>query len=139
MGYCDVRALPCGDDLETGLAATAPQAQDGEIDMPKGYWVAHLTITDAEMQKKYVAADKIAFDKYGGKYIVRGGPVPPGFPNASRCEIMQGTFKNRHVVIEFESYEQALACYRSPEYQHAITYRNQGCEVDILVIEGFEP
>ena len=107
--------------------------------MPKGYWIAHLTITDPEMQQKYVAADKIAFDKYGGKYIVRGGPVPPGFPNTSRFEIMQGSFKNRHVVIEFESYGQALACYHSPEYQAAIKFRDKGCVIDILVIEGFEP
>jgi len=107
--------------------------------MPKGYWIAHLTITNPEEQQKYVAAGKIAFDKYGGKYIVRGGPVPPGFPNASRCEIMQGTFKDRHVVIEFSSYEQALACYRSEEYQAAIKFRDKGCVNDILVVEGFEP
>ena len=107
--------------------------------MPKGYWIAHLTITDPDAQKEYVAANQIAFKKYGAKYIVRGGPVPPGFPNTSRCEIMQGTFKKRHVVIEFESYEQALACYRSREYQEAIAFRDKGCEVDILVIEGFEP
>ena len=31
--------------------------------MLKGYWIAHLTITDPEMQKKYVAADKIAFGR----------------------------------------------------------------------------
>ena len=107
--------------------------------MPKGYWIAHLTIIDPEMQQKYVAANRTAFAKYGAKYIVRGGPVPPGFPNTSRCAIMQGEFKNRHVVIEFESYEQALACYHSPEYQEAIKFRDKGCKVDILVIEGFEP
>ena len=107
--------------------------------MPKGYWIAHLTITDPEMQKQYVAANQVAFKKYGANYIVRGGPVPPGFPNTSRCEVMKGTFKQRHVVIEFETYEQALACYRSPEYQEAIKFRDKGCEVDILVIEGYEP
>ena len=107
--------------------------------MPKGYWIAHLTITDPEMQQQYVATNQIAFKKYGAKYIVRGGPVPPGFPNASRHELMQGTFKQRHVVIEFGSYEQALACYRSGEYQEAIAFRDKGCEIDILVIEGFEP
>ena len=51
---------------------------------------------------------------------------------------MQGTFKDRHVVIEFESYERALACYRSAEYQSAIKFRDKGCVIDILVIEGFE-
>ena len=107
--------------------------------MPKGYWIAHLTITNPEMQQKYVAAGRKAFDRYGAKYIVRGGPVPPGFPNTSRCEVMQGEFKDRHVVIEFDSYETALACYRSPEYQEAIKFRDQGCTNDILVIEGFEP
>ena len=38
-----------------------------EIDMTKSHWIAHLTITDPEIQKKYVAANRIAFDKYGGK------------------------------------------------------------------------
>jgi uncharacterized protein (DUF1330 family) len=41
-------------------------------------------------------------------------------------------------VIEFPNYETALACYRSPEYQHALTMR-RGCAIaDIAVVEGYD-
>ena len=42
------------------------------------------------------------------------------------------------MVLEFPSYEAALACYRSPEYQAAIELRQGKAEVDLVVIEGFD-
>ena len=42
------------------------------------------------------------------------------------------------MVIEFADYATALACYRSPEYAHAITLRQGNSVADILVIEGYE-
>jgi uncharacterized protein (DUF1330 family) len=41
-------------------------------------------------------------------------------------------------VIEFPSYEVALACYRSPEYQRALELRSSASTADIIVIEGYE-
>ena len=41
--------------------------------MPKGYWIVHVTVTDPQNYPKYLAADKIAFDKYGARFLVRGG------------------------------------------------------------------
>jgi len=41
-------------------------------------------------------------------------------------------------VIEFADYETALACYRSPEYQHAATLRQSHATVDIAVVEGYD-
>jgi uncharacterized protein (DUF1330 family) len=43
----------------------------------------------------------------------------------------------RHVVIEFESYEAARACYDSPEYQAAIRIREEASTGDIVIIEGY--
>ena len=43
----------------------------------------------------------------------------------------------RHVVIEFESYATALACYESPEYKHAASIRDKYSVGDVVVIEGF--
>ena len=41
--------------------------------MAKGYWIAHVEVRDPEGYKGYVAASKIAFDKYGAKMLARGG------------------------------------------------------------------
>jgi uncharacterized protein (DUF1330 family) len=41
--------------------------------MAKGYWLAQVEVTDPERYKDYVAANQIAFRKYGARYVVRAG------------------------------------------------------------------
>ena len=96
--------------------------------MPKGYWLAQVEVTDSDRYKEYVAANQIAFRKYGARYVVRAG----------RHEAVEGTCRSRLVVIEFPDYEAAVACYRSPEYQHAITLRRDHAVADIAVVEGYD-
>lgn len=97
--------------------------------MAKGYWVAHVTVTDPDRYPDYVAANAAAFEKYGAKFLVRGGPF----------ELKEGETRDRHVVVEFDSYEQALACYDSPEYAAAKEIRD-GCALsDVIVVEGYAP
>ena len=94
----------------------------------KGYWIGRVDVSDPEAYKAYLAANAVAFAKYGAKFVVRGGTF----------ESMEGTSRARNVVIEFADYATALACYRSPEYAHAITLRQGNSVADILVIEGYE-
>lgn len=102
-------------------------ARDG-VEMPKGYWILHVTITDPEGYAAYLAQDKIAFDKFDAKFLVRGGEfVAPEAPA-----------KLRHIVIEFETYEKALACYRSPEYQRAAELRQAASQSEIVIVRGAE-
>ncbi|MEJ1156783.1 DUF1330 domain-containing protein [Prosthecomicrobium sp. N25] len=96
--------------------------------MSKGYWIARVDVTDAEAYKRYLAANGIAFAKYGGRFLVRGGP----FDNPV------GTARERNVVIEFDSLEQARACYASPEYAAAIEARSEGAVVDLIIIGGYD-
>ncbi|MDE2363030.1 MAG: DUF1330 domain-containing protein [Hyphomicrobiales bacterium] len=96
--------------------------------MAKGYWIAHVDVSDPEAYKAYVAANAIAFSKYGGRFLVRGG----------KNEALEGKLRARHVVIEFESYENALACYRSPEYAAALKLRQPVSTGDFVVIEGYD-
>ena len=96
--------------------------------MPKGYWIAHVDVTNPEGYKDYVALNAKAFAKYGAKFIVRGG----------KSTVKHGTARARHVVLEFESYEKALACYESPEYRAAEIVRNKHSNGDVIVIEGYE-
>ena len=94
--------------------------------MPKGYVIAHATVTDPAKWGQYVAKSKIALDKYGGAPIVRGG----------RCEITEGNGAARNVVLEFPSYEAALGYAKSPEYAQAKKLRQGAGSIDIVVVEG---
>ena len=94
--------------------------------MAKGYWIARIDVSDPETYKSYVAAATPAYQKYGAKFIVRGG----------RHEAVEGPGRGRNVVIEFESYDIALACYRSSEYQAAAEFRRRASLGEILVVEG---
>ncbi len=96
--------------------------------MPKGYWIVHVTITDPEGYAAYLVQDKIAFDKFDAKFLVRGGAFTAP----------EGPAKQRHIVIEFASYEKAFACYHSPEYQRAAELRQASSESEIVIVQGAE-
>lgn len=94
--------------------------------MPKGYWIAHVSVREAGRYPDYIAAATPAYQKYGANFVVRGG----------RFEPVEGGARSRHVVIEFPDYDAALACYNSPEYAEARAIRQSVADADILVIEG---
>jgi uncharacterized protein (DUF1330 family) len=96
--------------------------------MPKGYWIVQADVTEPEGYKAYMGADMPALAKYDGRFLVRGGAF----------EVPEGKARSRGVVIEFPSYEAALACYRSTEYQAAALLRKGRAEFDLIVIEGYD-
>ncbi len=94
--------------------------------MPKGYLIAHATVTDPDAWAQYVAKSKVALDKFGGTPIVRGG----------KCEIVEGNGVERNVVMEFASYDDALGYAKSPEYAEAKALRKGAGHLDAVVVEG---
>jgi uncharacterized protein (DUF1330 family) len=96
--------------------------------MAKGYWVGRVDVTNPDAYKNYVTANGPAFAKFGARFLVRGGSF-----NA-----VEGEARDRNVVIEFPSYEDALACWDSPEYQAAKAKRDGHAIADIIVIEGYD-
>ncbi|MEE5084695.1 DUF1330 domain-containing protein [Pseudomonas alliivorans] len=93
----------------------------------KAYWIAQVDVTDPQQYSEYTQRAPAAFALFGGKFMVRGG----------RSEALEGrTTPQRTVVIEFESYEQAIACYRSPEYQEAMSHRKGASKAEIVIVEG---
>ncbi len=94
--------------------------------MPKGYWIGHVDVENAANYPDYMKAAQPAYEKYGAKFIVRGG----------KCDQVEGEGRGRHVVVEFDSYETAVACYNSPEYQAAARIRRANSIGDILIVEG---
>jgi len=96
----------------------------------KGYWIAHVNITNPERYKDYVAANAVAFKKYNARFLVRAGDslVAKGGTLGGR----------RHVVIEFDSYATAKACYDSREYQTAAMIRDEASTAEMVIIEGYD-
>jgi uncharacterized protein (DUF1330 family) len=94
--------------------------------MPKGDWVVRVSVHNQERYPDYLAAAKPAFDKYGANFIVRGGSF----------DSMEGTSRDRNVVVEFKDIATAKACYQSPEYQAAKAIRQKYSEADFIIIEG---
>ena len=96
--------------------------------MPKGYWIAHIDVADADGHKAYLSANAIPFAKYGARFLVRAG----------RNEPKEGALRSRHVVIEFKDYVTALACYQSEEYRRARALRERVSQGELVVVEGYE-
>ncbi len=51
-------------------------------------------------------------------------------------ESMEGSSRERNVVVEFADMATARACYASPEYQAARAIRQQHADADFLIAEG---
>ena len=96
--------------------------------MPKAYWIAHVDVRDADRYQDYIAGAKPAFERYGAKFLARGGAY----------EAMEGKGRGRNVVIEFPSMQAAKDCYNSPEYQAAKAIRQTVAEAEMIIVEGYE-
>lgn len=92
------------------------------------YWIARSRISDPTEYKKYTDRVPAIIAKYGGKVLARGG----------RFEIMEGPDKfHRFVVIEFPTFGQGVACFRSAEYEEAAAFRRNGAgEVETIMVES---
>lgn len=97
------------------------------------YWVAHAKINNPVEYKKYTDLVPDIIKRYGGKVLARGG----------RYKINEGSDGfdqfHRHVVIEFPTMEQAVACFESKEYQEAAAFRrNDGAGIvhNVIVEAG---
>jgi uncharacterized protein (DUF1330 family) len=96
--------------------------------MTKGYWMVHVDVADADAYKKYLAANVAPFAKYGARFLTRGG----------RSENVEGHARSRNVVIEFPSYQAAVDCWHSPEYQAALGLRQPVSTADLVIVEGYD-
>ena len=92
----------------------------------KGYWIARVDVFDVEQFGKYIEANTAAFLKYGGVCLARGG----------RIQVMEGTGRSRNVIWEFPTFEAAVQCFESEEYQHARSFREGVAEADFIMVEG---
>jgi uncharacterized protein (DUF1330 family) len=91
------------------------------------YVIANIDVTDPEGYEKYRQLTPPTIEKYGGKFLVRGGKV----------ETVEGKWTiKRLIVLEFENLEQAKRWYESPEYTEAKKVRHETAKTNIIIVEG---
>ena len=98
--------------------------------MKKGYWVvAYRSISDESALGEYGKLAIPAIEAGGGKAVIR---------TANAIEARESGLKQRVVVMEFESFEKAIAAYNSAAYQAALKVLGSAVERDFRIVEGVE-
>ena len=96
--------------------------------MKKGYWiVAYRSISDESAVKSYGALALPAVEAYGGRFLTR---------STSQIQPYEAGLPLRTVLVEFDSYETALAARNSEAYQKALQALGSGAERDYRIVEG---
>jgi uncharacterized protein (DUF1330 family) len=95
--------------------------------MAKGYWVSvYRKISDPEKLAAYNKLAAAAVQAGGGRTIVRGG----------RPVAYDGGIAERTILVEFESFDQAVAARESAAYQEALDVLGDAVERDFRIVEG---
>ncbi len=90
------------------------------------YWIAHVTVNDADAYGEYAKRATGAIEAHGGEFLARG----------TRTVWLEGNERARNVVVRFPSVEDAERCYKSEAYREALTYAKGAAERDLCIIEG---
>ena len=94
------------------------------------YLVVYITVSNPEQLKKYQAVTPAAIAKYGGRFLVRGGPkVTVEGPEEQR----------RIVVVEFTTFKRAQEFWDSPDYRAAVELRKGAATFNAVIVEGLPP
>ncbi len=97
--------------------------------MPKAYWVvSYRSISDPQKLAAYAKLAPAATAPFGARYLARG----------TAAAAFEAGVKERIVITEFPSVQQAIATYQSPAYQAALQALGDGAERDVRIIEGLE-
>jgi|TARA_B100001971_G_scaffold8525_1_gene7009 uncharacterized protein (DUF1330 family) len=94
-----------------------------------GYVLAQLKVTDPEKFAKYGVQVPATIEKFGGRYLVRGGDM---------AALEGEPFAPRVVVIEFDSVEAARRWYDSEDYAPLAKLRQSASEGRLVIIEGYQ-
>ena len=91
------------------------------------YYIVDLEVLDPVLMEEYRKLVPATVEKYGGKFLVRGG----------KTESLEGSWKpNRVVVLEFPSVAQAKRWYDSEEYRGPKAMRHTAGKANMIIVEG---
>ncbi len=91
------------------------------------YIIVDIDVVDPAGYEKYKKLAGATVEKYGGKYIVRGG----------KNEVLEGDWNpKRVVVLQFDSMERAKSWLNSVEYREPRKMRHRTAKANMIVVEG---
>ena len=94
------------------------------------YIISDVTAKDADAFQTYRSRAAASIARYGGRYLVRGGPI----------EQLEGNWAPRAIiVVEFPDIERARTWYRSPEYAFALEVRDRALSRNLILLDGVSP
>jgi uncharacterized protein (DUF1330 family) len=92
------------------------------------YLIADTHITDQPTYDKYKQQVAPLIAKFGGRFLVRGGPH----------EVLEGSWQpSRLVLIEFPDMDRLKSWYNSPEYAPLLALRKPAATDHLVAVEGF--
>ena len=91
------------------------------------YAILMAKVNDLETYMKYATKTPPLVEKYGGRFLVRGGIV----------DTIEGEpFTERLVILEFPTRQAIHDFYSDPEYQEAAKSRKASSQARVLAAEG---
>ena len=91
------------------------------------YVIVDIDILDPVGYEEYKNQAGASVAKYGGKYIVRGGPT----------EVLEGDWKpNRIVVLQFGSMQRAKEWLNCEEYREPRKMRHRTARTNMVLVQG---
>ena len=93
----------------------------------KAYVLVQVEVTNPEQYAEYMKLSPGIIEKFGGRFIARGG----------RSTTLEGPpARGRVVVVEFPSFERAQEFYKSAEYEAARKVRAGAATAQFVLVEG---
>jgi len=94
----------------------------------KGYWVVvYRSDSDESAIKAYGALAVLAVESFGGRFLTR---------STSQIQAYEAGLEQRTVLVEFDSFDRALAARKSAAYQKALQALGTGAKRDFRIVEG---
>lgn len=91
------------------------------------YMIIEIEVLDEGTYAEYVQKVPATVAEYGGRYLVRGGPVTP----------LTGDWRpERIIVLEFPSAQQMREWNSSPEYLELAPIRTKATRTRAIAVEG---
>jgi uncharacterized protein (DUF1330 family) len=91
------------------------------------YIIVEIDIVDPAGYEEYKKLAGATVEKYGGKYVVRGG----------RTEVLEGDWQpQRIVVLQFDSPQHAKDWLNSEEYREPRKMRHRTARTNMILVEG---
>jgi uncharacterized protein (DUF1330 family) len=95
--------------------------------MAKAYWIVlYREVSDPAKLAAYAKLSAPAVEAGGGRILARGAPA----------QVYEAGLKERTVLVEFASVEQAIAAHDSAAYQAALAALDGGAVRDLRIVPG---